>query len=261
MVELHAGSLDCASTIRMDNDDITSGGTELSFTVPVDSTNNVVHENDGALSMLHPSSDSMTGIMSCEMLSEKNRYCKCDEERALQVLAASRVLSEQQQQQQQLTTQAETVSRALDMSEKLVDVLIDQDEVRKTEHILIVDGRHTHHTSTSMLYACDNADSLIGAYGDPFTLFVDMQSNRRMLQLLLKHRGFTLIDQYENGKEAVDCVSAKGNNYYDLIFLDNLMPIMVSEGASLLDRLSSSVHGHNHHHHCLSLSSISNYAL
>jgi CheY-like chemotaxis protein len=49
-----------------------------------------------------------------------------------------------------------------------------------------------------------------------------------MLQLLLKHRGFTLIDQCENGKEAVDCVSAKGNDYYDLIFLDNLMPTMVS---------------------------------
>jgi hypothetical protein len=58
------------------------------------------------------------------------------------VLAAAKVLSEQQQQQQ-LTTQAETVSRALDMSKKLVDVLIDQDEVRKTECILIVDGRLT----------------------------------------------------------------------------------------------------------------------
>jgi len=142
MVELHAGSLDCASTIRMDNDDITSGGTELSFTVPVDSSSNVVHDDAGALAMLNPSSDSMTGIMSCEMLSEKNRYCKCDEERSLQVLNAARVLSEQQQQQQ-LTTQAETVSRALDMSKKLVDVLIDQDGVRKTERILIVDGRLT----------------------------------------------------------------------------------------------------------------------
>ncbi len=109
-----------------------------------------------------------------------------------------------------------------------------------------------------MLYACDDADSLIGAYDDPFTLSVDLQSNRKMLQLLLKHRGFTLIDQCENGKEAVDCVSAKGNDYYDLIFLDNLMPIMVSEGASLLDRSSSSVYCHDHHHHCLSLSSMSN---
>ena len=109
-----------------------------------------------------------------------------------------------------------------------------------------------------MLYVCDNADSLIG---DPFTLFVGMQSNRRMLQLLLKHRGFTLIDQCENGKEAVDCVSAKGNDYYDLIFLDNLMPTMVSGRASLLDRLSSFVYCHDHHHHCLSLSSMSNYAL
>ena len=143
MVELHAGSLDCASTMRMDNGDITSGGTELSFTVPMDSSSNVVHDDDDAMPILNPSSDSMIGIMSCEMLSKKNRYCKCDEERSLQVLAAARVLSQQQQQQQQLTTQAETVSRALDMSEKLVDVLIDQDEVRKTERILIVDGRLT----------------------------------------------------------------------------------------------------------------------
>ena len=112
-----------------------------------------------------------------------------------------------------------------------------------------------------MLYVCDNVDSLIGAYGDPFTLFVDMQSNRRMLQLLLKHRGFTSIDQCADGKEAVDCVSAKGNDYYDLIFLDNLMPTMVSGRASLLDRLSSFVYCHDHHHHCLSLSSMSNCAL
>ena len=151
MVELHAGSLDCASTMRMDNGDITSGGTELSFTVPVDSSSNVVHEDDGALPILHPSSDSMTGIMSYEMLSKKNRYCKCDEERSLQVLAAARVLSDQQQQ---LTTQAETVSRALDMSEKLVDVLIDQDEVRKTERILIVDGRLTMQACCMYVMMC-----------------------------------------------------------------------------------------------------------
>ena len=60
----------------------------------------------------------------------------------------------------------------------------------------------------------------------PHTL--DVKSNRKMLQLLLKHRGFTSIDQCADGKEAVDCVSAKGNDYYDLIFLDNLMPTMVS---------------------------------
>jgi CheY-like chemotaxis protein len=85
-----------------------------------------------------------------------------------------------------------------------------------------------------MLYVCDDADSLIGAYDDPFVLSVDVQSNRKMLHLLLKHRGFTLIDQCSDGKEAVDCVSAKGNDYYDLIFLDNLMPNMVSGGASII---------------------------
>jgi CheY-like chemotaxis protein len=49
-----------------------------------------------------------------------------------------------------------------------------------------------------------------------------------MLNLLLKCRGYKIVDQCSDGKEAVDCVLAKGNDYYDLIFLDNLMPIMVS---------------------------------
>ena len=76
-----------------------------------------------------------------------------------------------------------------------------------------------------------NTISLMSAYNDLSShcdTTLDVKSNRKMLQLLLKHRGFTLIDQCENGKEAVDCVSAKGNDYYDLIFLDNLMPTMVS---------------------------------
>jgi C4-dicarboxylate-specific signal transduction histidine kinase len=152
MVELHAGSLDCASTMRMGTGDITSGGTEFSFTVPVDSSSNVVHDDDDGVAMLsmHPSS-GMTGIMSGEMLSKKHRHSKCDEERALQVLAAANQHHQHHHQQhhhQLLTTQAETVSRALDMSEKLVDALIDStDEVRKTERILIVDGRLTMRTS------------------------------------------------------------------------------------------------------------------
>ena len=49
-----------------------------------------------------------------------------------------------------------------------------------------------------------------------------------MLNLLLKCRGYKIVDQCADGKEAVDCVSAKGNDYYDVIFLDNLMPTMVS---------------------------------
>jgi len=47
-----------------------------------------------------------------------------------------------------------------------------------------------------------------------------------MLHLLLKHRGFKSIDLCADGKEAVDCVSAKDYDHYDIIFLDNLMPVM-----------------------------------
>lgn len=50
-----------------------------------------------------------------------------------------------------------------------------------------------------------------------------------MLHLLLKHRGFKSIDLCADGKEAIDCVSLKDYDHYDIIFLDNLMPVMVSD--------------------------------
>lgn len=48
-----------------------------------------------------------------------------------------------------------------------------------------------------------------------------------MLHLLLKHRGFKSIDLCADGKESIDCVSLKDYDHYDIIFLDNLMPVMV----------------------------------
>ena len=49
-----------------------------------------------------------------------------------------------------------------------------------------------------------------------------------MLSLLLKCRGYKSVDQCADGQEAVTCVADKGNDFYDLIFMDNLMPNMVS---------------------------------
>ena len=81
-----------------------------------------------------------------------------------------------------------------------------------------------------IIFAKVDFTELINAFNlSIYISHADVMSNRKMLHLLLKHRGFALIDQCVNGKEAVDYVSEKGNDHFDLIFLDNLMPIMVSQ--------------------------------
>ena len=55
---------------------------------------------------------------------------------------------------------------------------------------------------------------------------VDVASNRKMLQALLKKNGATEVDMAENGKEAVDAALADPQKY-DIIFMDNLIPVMV----------------------------------
>ena len=53
-----------------------------------------------------------------------------------------------------------------------------------------------------------------------------MTSNRKMLQALLKNNGATKVDTAENGLEAVHAAQANPLKY-DIIFMDNLMPVMV----------------------------------
>ena len=49
-----------------------------------------------------------------------------------------------------------------------------------------------------------------------------------MLNMLLTNRGYQSITQCVNGKEALDLIiNDKGIDYFDIIFLDNIMPIMV----------------------------------
>ena len=53
-----------------------------------------------------------------------------------------------------------------------------------------------------------------------------MTSNRKMLQALLKNTGAMKVDTAENGLEAVQAAQANPLKY-DIIFMDNLMPVMV----------------------------------
>ena len=53
-----------------------------------------------------------------------------------------------------------------------------------------------------------------------------MTSNRKMLQALLKKNGAQKVDTAENGLEAIHAAQIKPQKY-DIIFMDNLMPVMV----------------------------------
>lgn len=55
---------------------------------------------------------------------------------------------------------------------------------------------------------------------------VDVPSNRKMLMALLQKNGATEVDTAENGLEAVETALANLQKY-DIIFMDNLMPVMV----------------------------------
>ena len=55
---------------------------------------------------------------------------------------------------------------------------------------------------------------------------VDVTSNRKMLQALLKCNGATKVDTAENGLAAIHATQENPLKY-DIIFMDNLMPVMV----------------------------------
>ena len=62
---------------------------------------------------------------------------------------------------------------------------------------------------------------------------VDVTSNRKMLQAILKRNGAKSVDLAENGLEAVQVVLADLQKY-EIIFMDNFMPVMVGANMSQL---------------------------
>lgn len=57
-------------------------------------------------------------------------------------------------------------------------------------------------------------------------MVLDVASNRKILQALLNNNGAKEVDTAENGQEAVAAALANPQKY-DIIFMDNLMPVMV----------------------------------
>ena len=58
-------------------------------------------------------------------------------------------------------------------------------------------------------------------------MLLDVLSNRKMLQALLQRNGAQKVDTAENGLEAIHATQENPLKY-DIIFMDNLMPVMVT---------------------------------
>jgi len=74
-------------------------------------------------------------------------------------------------------------------------------------------------------YQDDNTGIVDGEFaGKKMLLAEDVEINREILMTLLENTGFS-IDCAENGKEALDMVSAAPDKY-DIVFMDLQMPVM-----------------------------------
>lgn len=66
-----------------------------------------------------------------------------------------------------------------------------------------------------------------------FFCSADVLSNRKLLALLLNKRGLKSVTFAEDGQAAIEAVESAGVDFFDIIFMDNTMPVMVSVAAQL----------------------------
>ena len=85
-------------------------------------------------------------------------------------------------------------------------------------------------------------DSGKGLSGRRILLADDIEINRMIVFEMLSAAGI-LLDEAENGRQAVDMFAASSSGYYDLVFMDLQMPVMngyeAAEKIRLLDRPDS----------------------
>ncbi len=84
------------------------------------------------------------------------------------------------------------------------------------------------HNEIQHILVCDGKlDKPILLLGNTNYRDLDVLSNRKMLEMLLKRKGYA-CDQSVHGQDAIDHVLQYGFDYYDIIFMDSVMPILVS---------------------------------
>ena len=58
-------------------------------------------------------------------------------------------------------------------------------------------------------------------------IYVDVMSNRKLLSRLLQHKGVS-TEEAKDGREAIAVVTSSCSASYNIIFMDNSMPNMVT---------------------------------
>ncbi len=55
---------------------------------------------------------------------------------------------------------------------------------------------------------------------------IDVLSNRKMLEMVLKRKGLSHCVQAVDGSQAVSLIEQHGLHYFDLVFMDSIMPVL-----------------------------------
>jgi CheY-like chemotaxis protein len=63
-------------------------------------------------------------------------------------------------------------------------------------------------------------------------IIIDVLSNRKMLNLILKNKGIESIVQAVDGQNAIEVVEQYGINYFHIIFMDSVMPNLCGPEAA-----------------------------
>lgn len=190
IVSLHHGVIGCRSKQRTPN---APGGSEFFFTIE--------YQDDAATGACG-ASDAGTGTRTAPSTpsSKKSRACSITEDDILPDSSSARVIRGQKDELGEVSGKLIALA-SLDITPTSSFVLDTSSTSTACTPMAVVKHR---------ILVCD-----------------DVLSNRKMLDMILRKKGF-VCDQCADGAEAVSMVGQKGVDFYDMVFMDSVMPIMVS---------------------------------
>ena len=191
IVTLHGGTIGCKSKLRKSPDEPDGGGSEFFFIIPFQ-----------VMTSTTQCGASVSSAGSVDTTSSP----KGGKEKGVLLPSSVEKDSLPAQAINQPAGESESESSAVKGSTRESDAICDTAE-KQSQHMQFT-AFDQHDVSTWR-----------------FIVFDDVLSNRKMLNMLLSKRGIS-CDQAENGLEGLKIVDLHPINYYHLVFMDNLMPVM-----------------------------------
>ena len=101
-----------------------------------------------------------------------------------------------------------------------------------TEFLICFDFENAPETESGKKEISASAEKTVDLKGTRILLVEDNSLNRDIAKELLKGEGF-IIDEAENGKIALEMLSASPDGYYKVVLMDVMMPVMNGYEASM----------------------------